>query len=183
MRLCVSVILALMATAAAASDDGEIESRVEAILGKMTEEGVFVGYRGFEHEGIAPLFPFGHGLSYTTFEYGGLEIEPRTTRDGNVSVSLDVTNTGDRAGAEVVQVYVADAHSAVPRPPKELKGFARVRLEPGETRRVTIDLDRRSFAYYDTGRKRWAVAPGVFGVLVGRSSTAIELRGDVAFSD
>jgi beta-glucosidase len=149
----------------------------------LYEEGVFVGYRGFEHEGIAPLFPFGHGLSYTTFEYGGLEIEPRTTRDGNVSVSLDVTNTGDRAGAEVVQVYVADAHSAVPRPPKELKGFARVRLEPGETRRVTIELDRRSFAYYDTGRKRWAVAPGVFGVLVGRSSTAIELRGDVAFSD
>ena len=147
------------------------------------KEGEFVGYRGFEHAGITPLFPFGHGLSYTTFEYGDLEITPRMTRDGNVEVSLNVTNTGDRAGAEVVQVYVADTHSAVPRPPKELKGFARVRLEPGETRRVTIKLDRRSFAYYDTGRNGWAVAPGVFGVLVGRSSTAIELRGDVTFSD
>ena len=149
----------------------------------LYEEGVFVGYRGFEHNDIAPLFPFGHGLSYTTFEYGDLEITPRTTRDGNVKVSLDVTNTGDRAGAEVVQVYVADAHSPVPRPPKELKGFAKVRLEPGETRRVTVELDRRSFAYYDTDRSGWAVAPGVFGVLVGRSSTAIELRGEVTFTD
>jgi len=149
----------------------------------LYEEGVFVGYRGFEQNDIAPLFPFGHGLSYTTFEYGSLEITPRTTRDGNVEVSLAVTNTGDRVGAEVVQVYVADAHSPVPRPPKELKGFAKVRLEPGETRRVTVELDRRSFAYYDTDRSGWVVAPGVFRVLVGRSSTAIELRGDVTFTD
>ena len=149
----------------------------------LYEEGVFVGYRGFEQADIAPLFPFGHGLSYTTFEYGSLEITPRTTRDGNVEVSLAVTNTGDRVGAEVVQVYVADAHSPLPRPPKELKGFAKVRLEPGETRRVTVELDRRSFAYYDTDRSGWVVAPGVFGVLVGRSSTAIELRGDVTFTD
>jgi beta-glucosidase len=149
----------------------------------LYEEGVFVGYRGFEQNDIAPLFAFGHGLSYTTFEYSDLEITPRTTRDGNVEVSLDVTNTGDRAGAEVVQVYVADTHSSVPRPPKELKGFAKVRLEPGETRRVTVELDRRSFAYYDTDRSGWEVAPGTFGVLVGRSSAAIELRGDVTFSD
>jgi beta-glucosidase len=149
----------------------------------LYEEGIFVGYRGFEQNNIAPLFPFGHGLSYATFEYGNLEITPRTTRDGNVQVSVEVTNTGNRAGAEVVQVYVADSHSEVPRPPKELKGFAKVRLEPGETRRVTIELDRRSFAYYDTGEDGWAVAPGVFAVLVGRSSAAIELRGEVTFAE
>ncbi len=146
-------------------------------------EDIFVGYRGFEQNGVAPLFPFGHGLSYTTFEYGELEIAPRTTRDGNVSVSFDVTNTGDRAGAEVVQVYIADTHSEVPRPPKELKGFAKVELQPGETRRVTIALDRRSFAFYDTNESGWAVAPGIFGVLVGRSSAAIELRGEVTFAE
>jgi beta-glucosidase len=100
-----------------------------------------------------------------------------------VSVSFDVTNTGDRAGAEVVQVYIADTHSEVPRPPKELKGFAKVELQPGETRRVTIALDRRSFAFYDTNESGWAVAPGIFGVLVGRSSAAIELRGEVTFAE
>jgi beta-glucosidase len=149
----------------------------------LYEEGVFVGYRGFEQGGIAPQFPFGHGLSYTTFAYGDLDITPGETRDGTVEVSFDVTNTGDRAGAEVAQVYVADAHSGVPRPPKELKGFTKVRLEPGETRRVSIGLDRRSFAYYDTGESGWAVAPGVFGILVGRSSADIELRGEVAFAE
>ena len=149
----------------------------------LYEEGVFVGYRGFERNGIAPLFPFGHGLSYTTFEYSDLEITPGTTRDGNVQVSFDVTNSGDRAGAEVVQVYIADTHSAVPRPPKELKGFAKVGLDPGESRRVTIALDRRSFAYYDTADGGWAVAPGVFAVLVGRSSAAIELRGELTFAE
>jgi beta-glucosidase len=100
-----------------------------------------------------------------------------------VSVSFDVTNTGERAGAEVAQVYIADTHSEVPRPPKELKGFAKVRLQPGETRRVTVALDRRSFAYYDTNEGGWAVAPGVFAVLVGRSSAAIELRGEVTFAE
>jgi beta-glucosidase len=149
----------------------------------LYEEGVFVGYRGFEQAGVAPQFPFGHGLSYTTFAYGDLDITPGETRDGTVEVSFDVTNTGDRAGAEVAQVYVADTHSGVPRPPKELKGFTKVRLEPGETRRVSIGLDRRSFAYYDTGESGWAVTPGVFGILVGHSSADIELRGEVAFAE
>jgi len=145
-------------------------------------EGVFFGYRGFEREGVAPLFPFGHGLSYTTFEYGELSVSPETTGDGNVEVSFDLTNTGDRAGAEVAQVYVADSHSQVPRPPKELKGFTKVFLEPGEKQRVTISLDRRSFAYYDVESGDWAVAPGDFEILVGRSSEAIELRRKLRFT-
>jgi len=145
-------------------------------------EGVFFGYRGFEREGVEPLFPFGHGLSYTTFEYGELSVSPETTGDGNVEVSFDLTNTGDRAGAEVAQVYVADSHSQVPRPPKELKGFTKVFLEPGEKQRVTISLDRRSFAYYDVESGDWAVTPGDFEILVGRSSEAIELRRKLRFT-
>jgi beta-glucosidase len=146
-------------------------------------EGIFVGYRGFEQEGIAPLFPFGHGLSYTTFEYGKLAITPERTDDGNVEISFDLTNTGDRAGAEVAQVYVADAHSKVSRPPKELKGFVKVSLDPGETRRVRVELDRRSFSYYDVQSGDWAVTPGDFEILVGRSSAAIELRRKLTFTE
>jgi beta-glucosidase len=146
------------------------------------KEGIFLGYRGYEHERVTPLFPFGHGLSYTTFEYGELSVSPEVTDDGDVEVSFDLTNTGDRGGAEVSQVYVADSHSEVPRPPKELKGFAKVYLEPGETRRVSVRLDRRSFAYYDVESKAWAVTPGDFEILVGRSSRDIELRGRLSFA-
>jgi beta-glucosidase len=147
------------------------------------EEGIFVGYRGYEHHDVVPLFPFGHGLSYTTFEYGALSVTPGTTGDGIVQVSFDLTNSGDRAGAEVAQLYVADTHSDIPRPPKELKGFAKVQLEPGETQRVTIGLDRRSFAYYDVEGGDWAVTPGVFQILVGRSSANIRLQGDLSFTE
>jgi len=148
----------------------------------LYEDGIFVGYRGFEKDNIAPLFPFGHGLSYTTFDYDDLEVSPGTTSDGRVAVSFSLTNTGDYAGAEVAQVYVADRHSNVPRPPKELKGFARVALEPGETRHVTVELERRSFAYYDVDRGDWVVTPGTFEILVGRSSDVIELRQKLTFT-
>ncbi len=97
-------------------------------------------------------------------------------------MSFDVTNTGQRAGADVAQVYVADSHSDVARPPKELKGFVKVHLKPGETRRVTLDLDRRSFAYYDVETGGWRVTPGKFEVLVGRSSADIVLRGKLKFT-
>ncbi len=147
------------------------------------EEGIFVGYRGYEKDDVTPLFAFGHGLSYTSFEYDKLEISPESTRDSIVQVAFDLTNGGDRAGAEVAQVYVGDRHSNVPRPPKELKGFAKVSLRPGETRRVTVELDRRSFAFYDVNTKDWRVEPGVFDVLVGRSSAAIELRGKVTIAE
>lgn len=146
------------------------------------KEGVFVGYRGFEENGVRPLFPFGHGLSYTSFEYGGLKISPGASSDGAVEVSFDVTNTGRRAGADVAQVYVADSHSDIARPPKELKGFAKVHLQPGETQRVSMDLDRRSFAYYDIEAGGWTATPGSFDVLIGSSSAMIELRGKVTLT-
>jgi len=141
-------------------------------------EGVFVGYRHFDRSSVKPLFPFGYGLSYTTFGYSKLSVTPRY---GNLSepvtVSFDVTNTGRKPGAEIAQLYVGDGHSAVPRPVKELKGFAKVRLNPGETMRVSLTLDRRAFSYYDVDKKDWHAEPGAFTILVGSSSAKIELEG------
>jgi beta-glucosidase len=145
----------------------------------LYREGVFVGYRGYEKNNVTPQFAFGHGLSYTTFRYGTLSITPAQTADGNVEVAFDVANTGTRAGSEVAQVYVGEKAPRVPRPGKELKGFAKVRLEPGETKHVTLTLDRRAFSYYDVASKQWRADAGTFDVLVGRASDAIELRGAV----
>jgi beta-glucosidase len=141
-------------------------------------EGVFVGYRGYDKSGVKPLFPFGYGLSYATFAYKNLSVSPATA-SGEVEVHFDVTNTGNRAGAEVAQVYVGDRHASVPRPLKELKGFSKISLGAGETKQVTVTLDRRAFSYYDVGKHAWTVAPGDFDVLVGGSSAKIELTGKV----
>ncbi|HYG10427.1 MAG TPA: glycoside hydrolase family 3 C-terminal domain-containing protein, partial [Pyrinomonadaceae bacterium] len=148
------------------------------------KEGIFVGYRGYERAGARPLFPFGHGLSYTTFGYGRLEISPvgeRAEGDGaagaEFEVSFDVRNTGARAGADVAQIYVGETNPAVPRPARELKGFVKVFLRPGETKRVSVLLDGRAFSYYDVANKRWRAQPGEFDVYVGRSSAQVELRG------
>ena len=143
------------------------------------KEGVFVGYRGYERNGTKPLFPFGHGLSYTTFRYSNLQVAQPVGQPAVWKVSFDVTNTGAREGAEVAQVYVADHHAKVPRPAKELKGFSKINLRPGETRRVTVSLDNRALSYYDVDGKQWVAEPGDFDVLVGRSSAQIELRGKV----
>ncbi|MBV9850744.1 MAG: glycoside hydrolase family 3 C-terminal domain-containing protein [Armatimonadetes bacterium] len=148
-------------------------------------EGIFVGYRGYEHNQVQPLFPFGYGLSYTTFRYANLSVTPQRGGTGpgpHYMVSFDVTNTGRRAGADVAQVYVADTHATVPRPPKELKGFARVELRPGQTRHVQVPLSGRAFTYYDVNAKQWHADPGEFTVLVGRSSERAELRGKVSLS-
>jgi beta-glucosidase len=142
-------------------------------------EGVFLGYRHFDRSSVKPLFPFGFGLSYTTFQYSKLAIS-RTPR--GVTVSFAIRNTGSRRGAEVAQVYVGDSHAHVPRPLKELKGFAKVDLAPREEKRVSVDLDRRSFAYYDTAGQSWKVEPGVFAISVGSSSETMELRGNVTFA-
>ena len=142
-------------------------------------EGIFVGYRGYEHNRTKPLFAFGHGLSYTTFRYDNLAVTPGRTTDGNVVVSFDVTNTGKRAGGDVAQVYVGEKSPRVPRPPKELKGFARVTLNPGETRRVNVTLDPRSFSYFDTHAGQWRADAGAFQILVGRASDAANLHGTV----
>lgn len=146
-------------------------------------EGVFVGYRGYERNGTAPLFPFGHGLSYTTFRYANLAVTPAAGSAPNApryDVAFDVTNAGARAGAVVAQVYVSDAHAAVARPPKELKGFAKVMLQPGETRRVRMPLDLRSLAYYDVGGRQWRADAGTFTVRVGNSSADLPLTGTLA---
>jgi len=141
-------------------------------------EGVFIGYRGYDKSGVKPLFPFGYGLSYTTFAYKHLAISPASA-SGAVEVHFEVTNTGNRAGAEIAQVYVGDRHSSIPRPIKELKGFTKVNLGAGETRRVTVTLDRRAFSYYDVKKHDWTVEPGDFDVHVARSSAQIELTGKV----
>jgi beta-glucosidase len=137
-------------------------------------EGIFVGYRYYDKSETKPLFPFGFGLSYTTFAFSSLSVsaaEPFT-------VSFDVKNTGKRAGAEVAQVYVGDPSATVPRPVKELKGFARVELQPGESRRVSINLDRRALSYWDVAGKAWKVDPGKFKVYVGDSSANVPLQAD-----
>jgi beta-glucosidase len=152
------------------------------------KEGVFVGYRGYEKNNTRPLFPFGHGLSYTTFKYDNLKVTrmPGTVTDApdgpHFEVSFDVKNTGAREGADVAQVYVGGGQAKVPRPVKELKGFAKVRLRPGETKRVTVALDGRAFSYYDAEGRRWRAEPGDFEVLVGRSSAQIELRGKLSLA-
>lgn len=141
-------------------------------------EGVFLGYRHFDRSTVKPMFPFGFGLSYTTFQYGGLKL---SNDNGIVSVSFTVTNTGNRPGAEVSQVYVGDGHSKLERPVKELKGFAKTMLNPGETKPVNVSLSRRAFAYFDTPRNDWTVDPGEFQILVGSSSQQIELKGSMQY--
>lgn len=141
-------------------------------------EGMFLGYRHYDKAGMKPLFPFGYGLSYTTFKYSNLAVSPESVSgDEPVTVTFDLTNTGKREGAEVAELYVSDAHSQVPMPVKELKGFSKVDLKPGETRKVSIKLDRRALSYYDVNEKRWNAEPGDFGILVGSSSENIELKG------
>ena len=141
---------------------------------------MFVGYRGYEHAGAKPLFPFGFGLSYSSFKYGNLTIkaDPGSAGSGlRYQVSFDVKNTGTREGADVAQVYVGSSSIKVPRPVKELKGFAKVNLRAGETTKVTVTLDSRALSYYDVNEKQWRADAGEFEVLVGRSSAQIELRG------
>jgi beta-glucosidase len=142
-------------------------------------EGVFVGYRHYDKAGTKPLFPFGYGLSYTTFGYSNLTVAPEAGGlNQPIIVSFDLTNTGVREGAEVAELYIGDAHSTVPRPVKELKGFSKVTLKPGETRRVTLTLDRRAFSYYDVEKKDWTAQPGAFAVLIGGSSDNLPLKGN-----
>ncbi|OLZ49914.1 glycoside hydrolase family 3 C-terminal domain-containing protein [Amycolatopsis keratiniphila] len=146
-------------------------------------EGVMVGYRYYETAEVAVRYPFGHGLSYTTFETTGLTVT--VTGDDSATVAVDVTNTGTRAGKHVVQVYVATGAAPVRRPARELRAFAKISLEPGETRRVELALDRRAFAWYDIELSRWVVSPGDYTVQVGQSvarivaEAPVRLAGDV----
>jgi len=147
------------------------------------KEGVFVGYRGYEKNGTKALFPFGYGLSYTTFRYSNLDIKTiAASTNPRYEVSFDIENTGSKEGADVAQVYVRDTHAKVPRPAKELKGFAKVSLRAGETKRITVPLDGRSLTYYDANSKHWQADAGDFEILIGRSAEQIELRGKVTLA-
>ena len=150
--------------------------------GDMVEyrEGIFVGYRYYDKKKMEVLFPFGHGLSYTTFEYSDLRTDKDSMKDtDSMEVSVDIKNTGKVAGKEVVQLYVADQESTVIRPIKELKGFEKVELAPGETKTVTFRLDKRAFAYYSVRIHDWHVESGKFTIMIGASSKDIRLTKEV----
>ncbi len=137
-------------------------------------EGLYIGYRYYDAKGVPVLFPFGYGLSYTTFAYSNPRVSATTFRDvDGVTVYVDVTNTGKVAGKEIVQVYVHDRQASLSRPVKELKGFAKVELQPGETRTVAIPLDFRAFAFYHPEYNQWITESGEFDILIGASSVDI----------
>ena len=137
-------------------------------------EGIFVGYRGYDRNHIEPQYPFGFGLSYTTFSFSNLKSIP--VGDSRFHVMFDVTNTGKRPGAMVAQLYIGPASSTVERPVKELKGFKRVQLGPGETKQVTIELDPRSFSYFDVRTSSWQADAGTYELMLGGSSQDIEQK-------
>jgi beta-glucosidase len=137
-------------------------------------EGLFIGYRYYDTRQIPVLFPFGYGLSYTDFVYSNVRTSTNTFKDvDGLTVTIDVTNTGNLAGKEIVQVYVHDHESVLVRPEKELKGFAKVELQPGETKSVSIQLDSRAFAYYHPKYKQWITETGAFDILVAASAADI----------
>jgi beta-glucosidase len=138
-------------------------------------EGIFVGYRWYDEKGITPLFPFGFGLSYTTFRYSHLEVIP-ATHGHSPRVRFTVTNTGSRSGTEIAQVYVGRLPTTVPTPLKQLAGVARVTLAPGQSERVTVGIDPLSLSYWDAAQHRWVTPLGPVPVLVGSSSRAILLQ-------
>ncbi|MGE6598381.1 glycoside hydrolase family 3 C-terminal domain-containing protein [Bacillus proteolyticus] len=144
------------------------------------KEGVFVGYRYYDKKNIEPLFPFGFGLSYTNFEYSNLSVDKKEIKDTEtVSVTVNVKNIGSTAGKEIVQLYIKDIESTMIRPEKELKGFEKVELQPGEEKTVNFTLNKRSFSYYNVELKDWYVETGEFEILVGKSSREIVLQDNV----
>ena len=143
-------------------------------------EGIFVGYRYYDKKKMEVAFPFGYGLSYTTFEYSNVKTDKDTLTEGEtLRVSVDVTNTGDKFGKEIVQLYVSDLKSSLPRPKKELKGFKKVDLQPGESQIVEFEIDESKLSYFDDKKHAWVAEPGKFEILIGASSS--DIRSKVAF--
>ena len=139
-------------------------------------EGVFVGYRGYDRSEVKPLYPFGHGLTYTTFEYSDLKVTPSA---GGCDVQVTLTNTGSYDASEVVQVYVGEENPTVPRPVKELKAFKKVALKAGESKVLNFSLDDKAFAFYDVESHDWKVNPGQFNIYVGASAGDVKLYDSV----
>ena len=156
---------------------GDEEKRV------FYDEGIFVGYRWFDEKNIEPLFPFGFGKSYTTFEFNDVQLSKSNLKDidDKLSVEVGITNTGNSAGAEVIQVYSHDIQASVERPPRELVGFEKVFLKPGETKSTSILVKADDLAFYDVGKHDWTVEPGDFKFLIGNSSRAIHLDAEFSF--
>ncbi|MCX6082881.1 MAG: glycoside hydrolase family 3 C-terminal domain-containing protein [Chloroflexi bacterium] len=138
-------------------------------------EGLFVGYRYYDKKAVEPLFPFGHGLSYTTFEYKNLLVPESFKIETGLTVRLDVKNTGKCIGKEIIQVYVRDVRSSLVRPEKELKSFCKIELQPGESKTIKLNLDKEAFWFYDPARGGWITEPGEFEIMVGASCQDIRL--------
>jgi len=139
-------------------------------------DSVFMGYRGFDKSNVKPLFPFGFGMSYTSYSYGDLQLSsPSMSATGTVNATFTLTNTGSMAGFEVAQLYVSPAKPAVARPLKELKGFVKVYLNAGESKRVSIPIDARSLSYFAPGKTSWIVDAGSYAIRVGPSSATLPL--------
>ena len=144
------------------------------------KEDIYVGYRWAEKQQVKPLFAFGHGLSYTDFTYGDAKVSKNSVKAGaDVSVSVNVTNTGKVAGKEVVQLYIGDEQSRLERPVKELKGFSKIALEPGETKTVTFNIDPEKLMYFDDAKHEWVLESGKFTAYVGSASD--DIRTQVSF--
>ena len=149
-------------------------------INEIYREDIFVGYRWADKEKIKPLFPFGHGLSYTTFAYGKPSADKKTmTADDTISFTVNVKNTGTREGQEVVQLYISDKKSSLPRPVKELKGFRKVKLAPGEEKAVTLTIDKKALSFFDDAKHEWIAEPGKFEAVIGSSSR--DIKGIVVF--
>jgi beta-glucosidase len=145
-------------------------------------DGLMVGYRYWTTTGKHPLFPFGFGLSYTTFSFSNLQVPATAPSGSTVPVTFDVTNTGNVAGAEVAQLYVSDPSASVSRPERELKGFEKLRLAPGETIHITLNLDARSFSYWNSTAEKWTIDPGKFVIRVGDSSEDTPLKAELTLN-
>jgi beta-glucosidase len=139
-------------------------------------EGIYVGYRYYDTKKVEPQFPFGFGLSYTTFEFYGLDVHNSRIDSKEPAVTVTVKNTGSRAGAEVVELYLHDGHSKIDRPERELKGFRRVELKPGESKQVDFWLTKQDLSYWSPDKKSWKADAGTFEVQVGGSSRNIQLK-------
>jgi beta-glucosidase len=140
-------------------------------------DGIYIGYRYFEKNNIKPLFPFGFGLSYTTFNYSGIRVSPEFSQDGKLNVSFTIENTGKVVGEEVAQLYIRDVKSSIDRPLKELKGYKKVYLKPGEKKTVNFTLDKNAVSYFDPKTSSWIAEPGEFEIMAGSSSEDIRLTG------
>lgn len=144
-------------------------------------EGIYVGYRFIDKNKLKPTFPFGHGLSYTTFKYGKAQVDQTSGNKGETfTVTVPVTNTGSREGKETVELYISDLKSSVDRPVKELKGFSKISLMPGETKDVTFKINETDLSFFDADKHEWVCEPGDFEALIGSSSA--DIRSKVKFN-